>query len=107
MRDYPVPFSTREETPFLFNLAIREMCWLGAGIFIGTVISLTVFFLFIKRIELAILCLPIIAAFAGTARYISIMKVREDDHIVHFDRHLINNLKYRLKCHEYINYRRG
>lgn len=107
MREYPVPFSTREENPFIFGLTIREMLWIGGGFFVGLLFAATIFFAVGAKLQNLILCLPVIIPFTIAAFYLSRKRVKEDDHAETLDRHMIKKLKYKLRPHKYLNYRQG
>ncbi|MCF8010047.1 MAG: PrgI family protein [Clostridiales bacterium] len=79
MREYQVPFSTREEEPFIFGLKIREMLWLGGGFFIGLITAVSVFFIIGTELQNLIICLPAIIPFTAAGLYLSKKKVKEDD----------------------------
>lgn len=107
MRDYPVPYSTREETPFIFkNLSIREMLWIGGGAINGFIIAVLLFVLSGARLENIILCMPVLIPFTGAGWYLAKKKVEEDDNIVTLDRHLLKKIKYKFRSHKYVNYRK-
>ncbi|MBM7854963.1 type IV secretory pathway VirB3-like protein [Desulfohalotomaculum tongense] len=107
MREYIVPFSTREETPFIFGITIREMFWIGGGFFIGLFFAAAAFFVIGTKLQNIIFCLPVIIPFIAVALYLARKQVVEDDHTETLDRHLIKMLKYRLRCHKYLNFRQG
>ncbi|KJS73329.1 MAG: hypothetical protein JL56_11515 [Desulfotomaculum sp. BICA1-6] len=107
MRYFPVPFSAREETPFIFGLTVREMLWLGGGIMAGFMAALATFVFVGAKLQNLILCLPMVIPFMVVSFYLSRKKVREDDHHETLDRHLIKKLKYRFRQHTYLNLRRG
>lgn len=107
MRYYQVPFSAREETPFIFGLTVREMLWLGGGIMLGFTAALATFVFVGAKLPNLILSLPLVIPFVAVSFYLSRKKIREDDHHETLDRHLIKGLKYRFRPHTYLNMRRG
>ena len=107
MRDYQVPFNTREEAPFIMGLSIREMLWLGVGFTIGLLITAMLFSLIKAGPQSIILSLPAIVPSVGLTFFLAKKKVREDDHLETLDRHLLKSLRYKFKPHIYLNYRRG
>ncbi|SFH34414.1 PrgI family protein [Desulfotomaculum arcticum] len=106
MKYYPVPFSAREETPFIFGLYVREMLWIGAGIIVGLVIALIIFVPIGAKLQYLILCLPVMIPFVGLSFYLARKRVKEDDRYETLDRHLIKKLKYKYRPHTYLNFRR-
>lgn len=106
MRDYPVPFSSREETPFIFGLSTREMLWIGGGAIAGFIMAVVIFFIIGASLQNMIFCLPALLPTTGAGWYLARKPVKEDDNIVTVDRHLLKVLKYRFRPHKYLNYRR-
>lgn len=106
MKYYPVPFSAREETPFIFGLSVREMLWLGGGFMTGLFVALLTFVLVGAKLQNLIFCLPAITPFVWLSFYLARKKVQEDDHYETLDRHLIKKLKYKFRPHTYLNFRR-
>lgn len=107
MRDYRVPFSTREETPFILGLTAREMLWIGGGFILGLVSSVLTFMIIGAQLRNLILSLPTIIPFTFAGFYLAKKKVSEDDHDETLDRHYIKRLRYKFRPHKYLNYRRA
>lgn len=103
MRTYPVPFSTKGEDRLLFNLTLRELAWLLAGLAAGLGASSL---LAAATNKFMLFCLPAALPFVGVAWLLATWKVKEVDHREVLDRHLFNAVLYRYRPHDYINYRR-
>ncbi|MCL6476994.1 MAG: PrgI family protein [Peptococcaceae bacterium] len=106
MRDYPVPFSSREESPFIFGLSVREMLWISGGVIAGLILAAIVFVLSGSGLQDIIFCMPALLPTTGIGLYMAKRKVVEDDNIVTLDRHLFKKIKYRFSPHKYLNTRR-
>lgn len=106
MRNYPVPFSSREESPFIFGLSVREMLWISGGVITGFILAVSVFVISGSGLQDMIFCMPALLPTTLTGLYLAKRKVVEDDNIVTLDRHLFKKLKYRFRSHKYLNCRR-
>lgn len=106
MKHYPVPYSSREETPFIFKLSVREMIWIGGGIISGFVLAIMLFTIAGINFQNMIFCLPAMLPTTGLGWYLAKKTVTEDDNIVTMDRHLLKKIKYKLRPHKYLNYRK-
>ena len=106
MREYPVPFSTREETPFMGGLSIREMLWIGGGFILGLVATALLFSLLNTDVKNMIICLPVALPFMFLGYYLARKKVVEDDRKETFDKHCFKLFKYKRRPHIFLNYRR-
>ena len=106
MREYPVPFSAREETPFMAGLTVREMLWIGGGFMLGLVTSAVIFSFMSAKPQNMILSLPVIFPWVLFCYYLAKKKVKEDDKKETLDRHYFKLVKYRRRPHIYLNYRR-
>ena len=106
MRDYPVPFSAKEETPFIMGISVREMLWLGGGFTLGLLITAVLFSLIKIGAQSMFLALPAIIPSVGLSFFLARKKITEDDHQETLDRHVLKYLQYQLKPHTYLNYRK-
>ena len=107
MREYPVPFSAREEAPFMSGLTIREMLWIAGGFLIGFIFAIIVFSLFKVKIISVIVCLPVIIPFMLMSLYLAKKQIKEDDKKETLDRHYYKLFKYKYRPKKYLNYREG
>ena len=106
MREYPVPFSAREETPFMAGLTVREMLWIGGGFMLGLAASAAVFSCLRAAPQNIVFSLPVILPWVLFCYYLAKKKVKEDDKKETLDRHFLKLLMYRYRPHIYLNYRR-
>lgn len=106
MREYRVPFSTREETPFILGLTVREMAWIGCGFLAGLIFSLITFLVLGARIQNILLSLPTIIPFTYLGFYLAKKMVIYGDYTESMDRYYIKRIKYKMRAHKYVNYRR-
>ena len=107
MSEYHVPFSAREEAPFMAGLTVREMLWVGGGFMLGLAAAAVVFaWLALGSLNL-IFSLPIIFPCVLFGYYLAKKKVKEDDKKETLDRHCLKLFKYRFRPHTYLNYRKG
>ena len=107
MREYPVPFSAREEAPFMAGLTVREMLWLGGGFIVGLAAAALLFVLFETDVLNMILCLPIIVPFVLLGYCLARKRTKEDDKKETLDRHYYKLFRYRRRSRIYLNFRRG
>jgi len=107
MREYPVPFSTREETPFMAGLSVREMLWTGGGFILGIVAAIVLFILLGAETINMILCIPAIIPCVLLCFCLAKKRTKEDDKIETLDRHYLKLIKYKYRSRAYLNYRRG
>ena len=105
MREYPVPFSAREETPFMAGLTVREMLWIGVGFVVGLVAASTAFALSRASATNMIICLPAIIPCVLLSFYLVKKKVIEDDRKETLERHYIKSFKYKQRAKVYLNFR--
>lgn len=104
MRYYPVPYSTREDIKAVFGLSYREFTMLASGVVAGCVLSLVLFLL--TKVFIVIFILTVVPLTTGMAWYLAFKRVLEVDHYETVDRHVWKGILYRLRPHNYINYRR-
>ncbi len=107
MREYRVPFSTREEAPFIFGLTIREMAWIGGGFLVGLVFSLISFLIIGTELENIILCLPTIIPFTLLGLYLAKKTVNKGDYTQTLDRYCLSQIRYKYRPHKYLSFRRA
>ena len=104
MRYYPVPYSTKEEVKLVFNLSTREFSLLLGGILTGVALAgflslVTGVYFFI----MVVICVPVLFCLG---LYASFKRVKEVDKNVTLDEHYLKAIKYRMRPHSYILYRR-
>lgn len=104
MRYYPVPYSTKEEAKMIFNLSSREFALLLGGALAGIVLA--VLLSAITRVYFFILAIPCVPLFFGAGAYIAFKSVKEIEAKVTLDKHYMNVVKYKMRPHIYIMYRR-
>lgn len=107
MREYRVPFSTLEETPFILGLTIREMGWIGGGFLVGLVFSFITFLIIGAKLQNIILSLPTIIPFTLFGLYLAKKKVIKGDYTETLDRYWFKKIKYKFRPHKYLNFRRA
>ncbi|MEW6697312.1 MAG: PrgI family mobile element protein [Bacillota bacterium] len=105
-REYRVPFSTREETPFIFGVTVREMAWIASGFLIGVFFSFIAFLIIGPKLQNIILCLPIIIPFIFLGFYLGKKTVIRGDYTESLDKYFIKKIRYKIKPHKYVNFRR-
>jgi len=88
------------------GLTVREMLWIGGGFLIGLFSAVLVFSFLDAGTMNIILSLPIILPCVLCCFFLAKKKVREDDKKETLDRHYLKLFKYRLRSHNYLNYRR-
>ena len=106
MREYPVPFSTKGESPFMGGLSIREMLWIGGGFIVGLTAAIAFFALLRTETRSMIVSFPVIIPFVCLGFYLARKKITEDDKKETLDRHCLKLFKYRRRPHIYLNYRK-
>ncbi|ABO49464.1 hypothetical protein Dred_0928 [Desulforamulus reducens MI-1] len=106
MREFRVPFSTREETPFIFGLTIREMAWIGSGFLVGLVFSFITFMIIGAKLQNIILSLPTIIPFTFLGLFLAKKRIIKGDYIETIDRYWFKKAKYKMRAHKYVNYRK-
>jgi len=104
VRYYPVPYSTKEEVKLVFNLSTREFSLLLGGILAGVALAgvlslITGVYFFI----MVIICVPLLFSIG---LYASFKTMKEVDRKVTLDEHYLKAIRYRMRPHSYILYRR-
>jgi hypothetical protein len=106
MREYPVPFSTKEETSFMAGLTVREMLWLGGGFILGLFGASLLFLLLRAETRNMIICLPAVVPCVLASLYLARKKVTEEDRQETLDRHYYKAVRFKYRPHIYLNYRK-
>lgn len=102
MREYMVPFSTKEEDRLLFNLTARQCLWLAGGLMFGLAAAFIPAAAFRIPFPMALVFVPFGLPFLGAGSYLAFKKVRDYDHDVSADVHLFRKMQYRFRPHDYI-----
>lgn len=105
MRDYPVPFPTREETAFIFNCTLRELIWIGGGFMVGFVAAIILFIVTGMHLKNVILCFPVLIPATAAGFYFGKKRIKVDDNTLTTDKYLTLKFKYRHRPHKYYNRR--
>ena len=106
MREYPVPFSAREETPFMAGLSVREMLWTGGGFILGLITTILLFTMIKADTMNMILCLQVVIPCVLLCFFLSRKRTKEDDKKETLDRHYYKLIRYKFRPHIYLNFRR-
>lgn len=102
-----MPFSSREETPFIFDLTIREMAWIGSGFLIGMIFSFLIFLIIGAKLQNIILCLPAIVPFVLLGFYLAKKTTTKGDYTETLDKFFLRKIRYQVRPHKYVNFRRS
>lgn len=105
MRDYPVPFSTREEAPFIFNLTLRELMWIGGGFLVGFVAAIFLFVITGMHLKNVFFCFLVVLPTTAAGFYFGKKRFEMGDNILATDKYLLLKFKYRYRPHKYYNRR--
>lgn len=105
MRDYPVPFSTREEAAFIFNFTLRELMWIGGGFLVGFVVAIIIFVLTGMHLKNVFFCFLVVIPTTAAGFYFGKKKYEVGDNVLTTDRYLLLKFKYRNRLHKYYNRR--
>lgn len=103
MREYVVPFSTREEKKLAFNLTAGELLSLAGGAVVGLMAAGLV--AAVSGVPM-IFCLPVVAPFIGAAAYLAFKKVRKVDAEMRYGVYLYRRIRFQMSPKHYVCYRK-
>jgi hypothetical protein len=106
MREYTVPFSTKEDEKFFFGLTGRQSLWFAAGTVLGAAAVFIPAAVFQVSFPQILLFIPLGLPFLGGGAYMALGKKRLYDDRVGVDTFYMLKIQYRIRTHDYV-FRRG
>ncbi len=106
IREYRVPFSTKNDEKLVFNLSARECLWLGGGVITAIVLVGIPALIMQLPLPKILYLLPLGLLSLGASVYMAFAKVKNFDKHVKVDTNFWYKLKYSKRPHCYYQFRK-
>lgn len=106
IREYRVPFSTKNDQKLVFSLSARECLWLGGGIISAIVFVAIPAIIMELPLPKVLYLLPLGLVSLGTSVYMAFAKTKNFDKHVKVDTNFWYKLKYSKRPHCYYIFRK-
>ena len=106
MREYKVPFSTKEDEKLVCGMSGRECLWVGSGLVLAVILVAVPAAILELTVIKTLYLLPLGLLPVGAGVYMAFAKIKNFDKYVKADVNIWYKFKYNKQPHGYYQFRR-